>query len=162
MRIRALFAGVTGLKPDPTLDGAEKAFAAGRKSDAAATFRALAEGGSAAAQVRLARLYESGEGVLQNFVEAAQWYTKAAEQGCVAAQARLGEIYLTGLAPPPVATAAALARIEDSRGEDSLLKRLYPGGLRINQDAELAISWRSMFMRFRWAILFGDWMAASC
>ena len=141
MSLRTLFAKVTGHKPEPTLDSAEKALAAGRKSDAAVKFRALAEAGSAAAQVRLAKLYENGEGVLQNFVEAAKWYTKAAEQGSAAAQGRLGEIYLTGLAAPPdLATPTALARLEESP-QESLLRRLYPEGLRIAQDPELAARW---------------------
>ena len=48
--------------------------------------------------------------------------------------ARLGEIYLTGMAAPDTATPAALLRLEESPGEASLLKRLYPHGLSVRQD----------------------------
>ena len=42
------------------------------------------------ARLRLAQLYERGEGVLQSFVEAVRWYKKAADDYCVPAMARLG------------------------------------------------------------------------
>jgi uncharacterized protein len=113
--LRNLLSRVAG-RAEPTLDRAEKEFAQGRKADAAAMFRALAEGGSEAAQVRLAKLFETGEGVLQNFVEAARWYRKAAEQGSETSQARLGEMYLTGMSPPRIATPAALSKLEESSG----------------------------------------------
>jgi len=61
------------------------------------------------AQLRLAELYERGDGVPQSFAEAERWYRSAAEQGSVGAQARLGQIFLTRLAPPDTATAAARA-----------------------------------------------------
>src|ERR1700722_7790196 len=57
-------------KRAPTLERANRAYAEGRKADAAVLFRALAEDGSALAQLRLAQLYERGDGVLQSFVEA--------------------------------------------------------------------------------------------
>ena len=93
------------------------------------------------AQLRLAELYERGDGVPQSFAEAERWYRSAAEQGSVEAQARLGEIFLTRLAPPDTATAAAIERIEDSQTPDSLLKRLYPQGLAIAQDPAQAADW---------------------
>jgi TPR repeat protein len=97
--------------------------------------------GSAEAQLRLGRLYERGEGVLQSFVEAVSWFRGAAEQGAVPAMARLGEIYLTGMAAPNTATPAALLRMRESSGQDSLLKRLYPEGLAVHQDTEQAAHW---------------------
>src|ERR1019366_3859004 len=69
--------------------------------------------GAAPSQLRLGQLYEGGEGILRNFVEAVRWYGSAAEQGAVPAMARLGEIYLTGLAAPDTATPAALMRLEE-------------------------------------------------
>jgi len=50
----------------------------------------------AQAQLRLAQLYEHGEGVLQSFTEAVHCYARAAEQNSLPAIKRLGEIYLTG------------------------------------------------------------------
>src|SRR5450631_4072833 len=92
-------------------------------------------------RTRLAQLYEHGQGVLQSFVEAARWFSAAAEQGSVPAQARLGEIYLTGLAAPATATPSAVARIEASGKEGSLLSRLFPQGLSVRQDPLQAAQW---------------------
>src|SRR5262252_1363860 len=113
------------------LEQAERAFEANRAADAAKIYRELAEAGEAAAQLRLAQLYERGQGVLQNFVDAERWYRAAAEQGSVPAQARLGEIYLTGLESPSTASPAAIARLETEDKPESLLARLYPLGLAV-------------------------------
>ena len=52
------------------------------------------------AQFQLARRYESGDGVPQDYTEAAKWYHKVAEQGTQAqyagAQEKLGEMYKKG------------------------------------------------------------------
>jgi len=58
--------------------------------------QAQAEGGNAAAQLKLARAYESGVGISQDDQLAALWYRKAAEQGNSEAQDSLGAKYLTG------------------------------------------------------------------
>ena len=76
-----------GRQKAPTLERAEAAHAQGHAADAAGMIRALAERGDLQAQLRLGQLYERGDGVLQNFVEAERWYRSAAEQGSVAAQA---------------------------------------------------------------------------
>ena len=143
MSIRSFFSKVSRLKRQPTLERAEEAYAQDRKADAAVVFRALAESGSVQAQLRLGQLYESGEGVLQSFVEAVRWYRSAAEQGSVPALARLGEIYLTGMAAPDTATPAALMQLAESASQESLLKRLYPQGLAVSQDLEQAAHWNS-------------------
>ena len=59
--------------------------------------KAKAEAGDAAAQLKLARAYESGGGVPQDDGLAAQWYRKAAEQDNSEAQDALGGKYLLGL-----------------------------------------------------------------
>ena len=141
MSIRSFLA--SPFKRRATIERAEDAYAQDRKADAAALFRELAEGGSAHAQLRLAQMYEAGEGVLQSFVEAVRWYRSAGEQGSVAALSRLGEIYLTGMAAPDTATKAALEQLGESAGQESLLKRLYPQGLAISQDLEQAAHWSS-------------------
>ena len=143
MSIRSFLSKVSPLKLAPTLERAEKAYTQGRKADAAAMFHALAQGGSAPAQLRLGNLYERGEGVLQSFVEATRCYRSAAEQGSVPAMDRLGEIYLTGMAAPQTATPAALHHIEERASEESLLKRLYPQGLAVPQDLAQAADWNS-------------------
>ena len=126
------------------MERAEAAYAEGKKSDAAAMFRVLAEEGSEGAQLRLAKLYETGEGVLANVLEAARWYRSAAEQGSWVAQSRLGEMYLTGMAVPDTATPAAPQRLEEGPDQQSLLKRLYPKGLALPQDPEQAARWNPL------------------
>ena len=50
-------------------------------------YRLAAEKGDALAQFKLGLMYESGEGVPQDFAEAVRWYRLDAEQGSAAAQA---------------------------------------------------------------------------
>jgi TPR repeat protein len=144
---RPLFSRLFRRKPAATYERAEQVYAQGRHAEAATLLRTVAEQGDARAQLRVAALYERGDGVLQSFVEAERWYRSAAEQDVVAAQARLGEIYLTGLAPPDTATAAAIERIADAQRPGSLLKRLYPQGLAIAQDLAQAADWNQRAAR---------------
>jgi TPR repeat protein len=58
--------------------------------------RKAAEEGYAPAQNNLGVMYEQGQGVVQNYAEAANWYRKAAEQGWAFAQYNLGCLYANG------------------------------------------------------------------
>ena len=72
--------------------------AAGPREDAATAYqrgdygvafrlrRSLAEQGEARAQAELGRMYETGEAVAQNRVQAVSWYRNAADQGLARAQ----------------------------------------------------------------------------
>jgi len=139
--IRTALSKLSKRRREPTLERAEEAYSEGRKSDAAAMFRALAESGSAPAQLRLAQMYERGEGVLQNFVEAVRWFRSAAEQDSGPAVLRLGEIYLTGLSAPQTATPAALARLENVLAAFDRLGALHAEGVGLPQDFEAAAQW---------------------
>lgn len=55
-----------------------------------------AEQGLPAAQYNLGFMYERGEGVGQDYAEAAHWFRRAAEQGEVEAQNNLGVLYAAG------------------------------------------------------------------
>lgn len=55
-----------------------------------------AKRGNAEAQYNLGLAYSKGDGVPQNYSEAAKWYRLAAEQGHAAAQCNLGLYYLYG------------------------------------------------------------------
>src|SRR5262249_42704044 len=57
---------------------------------------AAAGRGDAEAQNRLGVLYDRGQGVPQDFAEAAKWDRRAAEQGEAAAQPSLGVLYASG------------------------------------------------------------------
>ena len=61
-------------------------------------WRRLAEQGLAAAQFDLGVLYENGDGVRQDYVEAVNWYRLSAEQGYAMAQNNLAGMYARGLA----------------------------------------------------------------
>lgn len=62
--------------------------------------KALAEQGLADAQFNLGLKYDKGEGVPQDYAEAAKWFYKAAEQGYAKAQFNLGLMYYKGLGVP--------------------------------------------------------------
>ncbi|HQL00314.1 MAG TPA: tetratricopeptide repeat protein [Smithellaceae bacterium] len=57
----------------------------------------LASKGISAAQFNLGLMYDTGQGVPQDFNEAFKWYSLAAEQGNAAAQNNLGHLYHHGL-----------------------------------------------------------------
>ena len=58
-----------------------------------AALRARAEQGDAQAQFNLGEMYRTGEGVAQDYKEAAAWFRKAADQGDAQAQLNLGVMY---------------------------------------------------------------------
>ena len=55
-----------------------------------------AEQGNVEEQCKLGYMYEYGEGVSQDYEEAAKWYRKAAEQGSARGQYNLGHMYDNG------------------------------------------------------------------
>ena len=55
-----------------------------------------ADKGFAPAQLRLGLMYETGKGVLIDYVTAVKWYRKSAEQGNVSAQNNMGLMYELG------------------------------------------------------------------
>jgi len=73
--------------------------AAPAKDDIAALLK-RAQAGDAAAQWGLAYSYQSGQGVPQDYAQAAVWYRKAAEQGDAQAQNNLGGLYGLGRGLP--------------------------------------------------------------
>ena len=63
---------------------------------AASLFLSSAERGFIESQNRIAKMYEIGDGVIQDKTKAYDWFTKAAEQGHPCAQVNLGLIYEYG------------------------------------------------------------------
>jgi len=59
-----------------------------------------AQQGDAKAQVFVAYLYETGQGVTRNYSKAAEWYSRAARQGNPVAQTQLGNMYRLGRGVP--------------------------------------------------------------
>ena len=63
--------------------------------------RQLAAQGDATAQFALGAHYATGDGVAQDYSEAAKWFSEAAERGHVVAQATLGAYYWAGRGVEP-------------------------------------------------------------
>ncbi len=59
-------------------------------------YKAMAAKGNADGQRYLGMMYENGQGVPKNCLEASRWYEKAAAQGDVGAIVRLGLLYANG------------------------------------------------------------------
>ncbi len=81
--------------------------------------RPLAEQGNAVAQVTVGSMYQLGEGVRQDHVEAVKWYRLAAEQGDGLGQFNLSNVLGNGSTPDYVeAHMWATLAAEDSAVED--------------------------------------------
>jgi TPR repeat protein len=88
----------------------------------------LAQKGQAAAEFAAGLMYEKGEGVARDYVEAAKWYRRAADQGYAIGQFALGALYDNGLGGVPqdftlaymwynLAAAQGVARAVHNRNE---------------------------------------------
>ena len=72
------------------------AYIRGEYKTALAMFTRAANKGDASAQIMLGLMYANGQGVAQDYNQAASWKRKAAEQGIVWAQTSLGLMYEQG------------------------------------------------------------------
>jgi len=81
---------------DNLLAAGQQAFKNGDYATALSEFLALAMQGNPVAQNSLGVLYATGQGVAQDYKEAAKWYSLAASQGDTVAQSNLGFLYVTG------------------------------------------------------------------
>ena len=77
-------------------DKGASAYQSGNYKGALAQWRPLAQSGSARAQNFLGFMYDNGEGVLEDDIEAVKWYRLAAEQGSAKAQYGLGVMFANG------------------------------------------------------------------
>ena len=77
-------------------------FRAAKKGDKAAfaQLKALGNKGDASAQNSLGFMYDNGEGVPKDAVQAVFWYRKSADQGNASAQSNLGASYYKGEGVP--------------------------------------------------------------
>lgn len=75
---------------------AKIAYQKGDLTTALKEIQPLAANGDAQAQGMLAYLYQEGQGVSQNYKQAAHWYRKASEQRDNTAQLNLGVLYEKG------------------------------------------------------------------
>lgn len=77
-----------------------RAYDAGWYEEALEEFLPAAKAGDVQAQLALASMYQFGEGVRQNDLEAAKWTRAAAERGDAVAQINLSEFYTAGRGVP--------------------------------------------------------------
>lgn len=105
----------------------------------------LAAQGDSRAQTALGLLYEEGDGVLQDDVEAVRWYRLAAEQGSADALGNLGVMYQYGRGvPQDFAEAVRLYRMAAKQGNaraQTNLGSMYNDGNGVVQDYVTAHMW---------------------
>ena len=110
--------------------------------------RPLAEKGDAQAQFKLGFMYDRGNGVPQDFQEAASWYRKAAEQGNAPAQFYLGQIYDLGKGVEQDYKEAAIWYSKAAEQKEALaqlnLGFLYEQGQGVPVDMVQAYKWYSL------------------
>ena len=97
MRAAALLAPVGRLFKSPIARG-DEAFAAGKLFEALRHWRKASTAGDARADYLIGALFEDGQGVLRDAVEAAKWFRRAADRGHAGAQVRLARILFHGAA----------------------------------------------------------------
>ncbi len=109
------------------------------------TAQAKAKQGDPEAQLTLGDAYVSGEGVQQDYTQAAKWYRQAAEAGKARAQAALGDLYDAGQGvPQDDAQAAKWYRRAAEQGLASAqyeLASLYAVGKGVRLDNAEALKW---------------------
>ncbi|MGO9272966.1 MAG: tetratricopeptide repeat protein [Terriglobia bacterium] len=110
-----------------------------------AVFEQQAANGDAAAQCGLGMMYNGGQGVPQDYAQAATWWRKAAEQGNAEAQFMLGTLYDMGQGVPQDYTqAVAWFRKAADQGKAAAqwsLGALYDMGQGVPQDYTQAVAW---------------------
>jgi hypothetical protein len=160
-RIRSIMVGAVALTCMVIVFGAmaldvSSAAAAGRPvvhggRERLQSIMARAKRGDTVAAVLLARLYSTGQGVPQNYYEAAKWFYRAADQGNGGAQYALGMLYNKGegvrrdyvLSYMWLNLSAAQAVGDDRdfkvRMRDAIATKMTPRQVQIAQ--EMAVKW---------------------
>lgn len=104
-----------------------------------------ADGGNETAQNSLGVMYAYGQGVPQDYAQAAQWYRKAANQGLAGAQFLLGALYEHGQGVPQrYIQAAQWYRKAANQGfhpAQNNLGLLYAKGQGVPKDYARALKW---------------------
>lgn len=108
-----------------------------------------AERGVADAQLLLGRIFDTGDGVPENDLEAFKWYRAAAEQGLATAQYLLAQMYQNGignLEEDPVQAAKWYAKAAEQSDVNSQfsLSVLHANGLGVKQDDLKAYMWANL------------------
>ena len=96
----------------------------------------------------LARMYDTGRGVPQDYVQAATWYRRAAEQGHANAQNNVGVMYFRGEGVSQDHAAAAQwfqkAADQGNTNAQIALGGMYREGLGVDKDLVQAHVWYNL------------------
>ena len=103
---------------------------AGELKAALRLWKRVAARGNAVAQYHVGMMYERGEAVLANALDAVHWYSLAGEQGHGPAQERLAVIYGDGAKQPP-----------GMRERDPVIAALFPAGMKLERNRTLSLYW---------------------
>lgn len=105
----------------------------------------LAEKGDAKSMNGVGVIFANGQGVAQDYLEAAKWFRRAADQGYGPAQFNLGQLYLTGkgVAVDPVEAAnwLTLAARQGIAAAQTRLASMYLTGSGVQQNDTEAAKW---------------------
>jgi hypothetical protein len=127
------------------LENAEAAYERGNYSTALSSAQPAAERGDPVAQRVLGLLYQNGQGVAQDYAEAARWYRKAADQRDATAQNNIGVLYQNGWGvAQDYAEAARWYRKAADQGNaeaQNNIGALYQDGRGVPQDYAEAMRW---------------------
>ena len=125
-------------------------FSAAIKGDKAAfaELKALGNKGNADALFYLAAMYERGEGVPKDSVQAIFWYRKSANQGNASGQFALGTMYEKGTGVPKDLAQAIFwfrkGAEQGSSSAQSALGAMYYRGDGVPKDLVMAYMWRNL------------------
>ena len=132
----ALLAPVVRLFKAPIACG-DEAFAAGKSFEALRYWRKASEAGDARADYLIGALFEDGQGVLRDVVEAAAWFRRAADRGHAGAHVRLARILLHGGHNGSERLFARSDQDASVVADNHAL--LFPSGAHLDTDCEAAI-----------------------
>jgi uncharacterized protein len=108
-------------------------------------YRLAANQGHEMAQLSLGMMYETGDGVPQDYAESMKWYRLAANQGHETAQYVIGRMYYNGEGvPQDYAESMKWYRLAANQGVDSAqfnLAQMYRQGLGVPKDNAKAVKW---------------------
>jgi uncharacterized protein len=126
-------------------DQAGERFQAGDHAGAAQIVTKAADAGNAVAQLRLALMYDQGDGVPRSAKSAFVWYSRAAAQGEPESQDQMGIFYESGAGG--VENWDLAAKLYQASAQQGWLKgqfafgRAYQFGIGVPQDRQQAIAW---------------------
>lgn len=137
-----------GNTSDTQLKKSFAAYKTGNYTEAMTLLKPLADQGNAEAEYGVGIMYDYGQGVPQNKLEAAKWYSEAAEQGNAAAQDNLGAMYNSGagVTQDHVEAAKWWRRAADQGYADAqfYLGAMYFLGQGVPQDYVIAHMWLNL------------------